>query len=40
MKIDINYDGSWMATVEERDDGVSFTEVRLKFWNFDTKSQV
>lgn len=39
-KIALNYDGTWMATVEQRDDDVSYTEVRLKFWNFDAKNQV
>ncbi|XP_033232110.1 WD repeat-containing protein 75 [Belonocnema kinseyi] len=39
-KIALNYDGTWMATVEEREDEVSFKEVRLKFWNFDTKNQI
>ncbi|XP_008559275.1 WD repeat-containing protein 75 [Microplitis demolitor] len=39
-KIALNYDGSWMATIEERDDKISCPEVRLKFWKFDTEKQV
>ncbi|XP_076674924.1 WD repeat-containing protein l(2)05287 [Andrena cerasifolii] len=39
-KIALNYDGTWMATVEERNDKVSCIEVRLKFWLFDTKQQL
>lgn len=38
-KIALNYDGTWLATAEEREDVVSYTEVRLKFWNFDSKNQ-
>ncbi|XP_076232800.1 WD repeat-containing protein l(2)05287 [Calliopsis andreniformis] len=39
-KIALNYDGTWMATVEERNDKISCVEVRLKFWMFDTKDQL
>ncbi|XP_017882412.1 WD repeat-containing protein 75 [Ceratina calcarata] len=39
-KIALNHDGTWMATVEERNDKVSCIEVRLKFWMFDTKQQL
>ncbi|XP_074094761.1 WD repeat-containing protein l(2)05287 [Cotesia typhae] len=39
-KIALNYNGSWMATVEERDDKISCPEVRLKFWHYDTEKQV
>ncbi|XP_065332101.1 WD repeat-containing protein 75 isoform X1 [Cloeon dipterum] len=28
-------DGNWFATVEERDDGLSHLECRLKFWSWD-----
>lgn len=38
-KIALNHDGSWMATVEERNDKVSCIEVRLKFWMYDIKQQ-
>ncbi|KAK1133746.1 hypothetical protein K0M31_011541 [Melipona bicolor] len=38
-KIALNHDGSWMATVEERNDKVSCIEVRLKFWMYDAKQQ-
>ncbi|XP_066602543.1 WD repeat-containing protein 75 [Prorops nasuta] len=39
-KIALNYNGKWMATVEERNDKISNTEVRLKFWNFDNTDQI
>ncbi|CAK9809581.1 WD repeat-containing protein 75 [Anthophora plagiata] len=39
-KIALNHDGTWMATVEERNDKMSCIEVRLKFWMFDTKQQL
>lgn len=39
-KIALNYNGTWMATVEERNDKLSCIEVRLKFWMFDTKQQL
>lgn len=39
-KIALNHNGTWMATVEERNDKVSCIEVRLKFWMFDTKQQL
>ncbi|XP_017756050.1 PREDICTED: WD repeat-containing protein 75 [Eufriesea mexicana] len=39
-KIALNYNGTWMATVEERNDKVSCIEVRLKFWMYDTKQQL
>ncbi|XP_003708110.1 WD repeat-containing protein l(2)05287 isoform X1 [Megachile rotundata] len=39
-KIALNHDGSWLATVEERNDKTSCIEVRLKFWMFDTKQQL
>ncbi|KAK2582531.1 hypothetical protein KPH14_004825 [Odynerus spinipes] len=39
-KIALNHDGTWMATVEERDDKISAAEVRLKFWIFDLTKQV
>ncbi|XP_063972542.1 WD repeat-containing protein 75 [Diachasmimorpha longicaudata] len=38
-RIAINQDGSWMATVEERDDRVASPEVRLKFWKFNSEKQ-
>ncbi|XP_034952494.1 WD repeat-containing protein 75 [Chelonus insularis] len=38
-KIALNNDGSWMATVEERDDKISSPEIRLKYWKFDAKNQ-
>ncbi|KAG7202077.1 hypothetical protein KM043_004751 [Ampulex compressa] len=39
-KIALNEDGTWMATVEERNDKLSCIEVRLKFWVFDTDKQM
>ncbi|EFN76342.1 WD repeat-containing protein 75 [Harpegnathos saltator] len=39
-KIALNPDGTWMATVEERNDKVSYIEVRLKFWRFDWNKQI
>ncbi|XP_043254565.1 WD repeat-containing protein 75 [Colletes gigas] len=39
-KIALNHDGTWMATVEERNDKLSCIEVRLKFWMFDVKQQL
>ncbi|XP_031836889.1 WD repeat-containing protein l(2)05287 isoform X2 [Nomia melanderi] len=39
-KIALNDDGTWMATVEERNDKLSCIEVRLKFWMFDSKEQL
>jgi len=39
-KIALNHDGTWMATVEERNDKVSSIEVRLKFWLYDLKKQM
>jgi NET1-associated nuclear protein 1 (U3 small nucleolar RNA-associated protein 17) len=39
MKVSLNCNGEWMATVEERDDGESNMEVRLKFWHYDTVKQ-
>ncbi|KZC09641.1 WD repeat-containing protein 75, partial [Dufourea novaeangliae] len=39
-KIALNHDGTWMATVEERNDKLSCIEVRLKFWMFDAKEQL
>ncbi|KAG5319933.1 WDR75 protein, partial [Pseudoatta argentina] len=39
-KIALNHDGTWMATVEERNDKVSSIEVRLKFWFYDLKKQI
>ncbi|XP_014479883.1 PREDICTED: WD repeat-containing protein 75 isoform X2 [Dinoponera quadriceps] len=38
-KVALNHDGTWMATVEERNDKVSSIEVRLKFWRFDMNTQ-
>ncbi|XP_011056912.1 PREDICTED: WD repeat-containing protein 75 isoform X1 [Acromyrmex echinatior] len=39
-KIALNHDGTWMATVEERNDKISSIEVRLKFWFYDLKKQI
>ncbi|XP_043271275.1 WD repeat-containing protein 75 [Venturia canescens] len=39
-KIALSPDGSWMATVEERDDKEYFIEIRLKFWKFDAQKQI
>ncbi|XP_071651739.1 WD repeat-containing protein 75 isoform X1 [Temnothorax longispinosus] len=39
-KISLNHNGTWMATVEERNDKVSSIEVRLKFWVYDLKKQI
>ncbi|XP_076285922.1 WD repeat-containing protein l(2)05287 [Lasioglossum baleicum] len=39
-KIALNDDGTWMATVEERNDKLSCIEVRLKFWMFDVTKQL
>ncbi|KYN04804.1 WD repeat-containing protein 75 [Cyphomyrmex costatus] len=39
-KIALNHNGTWMATVEERNDKVSSIEVRLKFWFYDLKKQI
>ncbi|XP_011502837.1 PREDICTED: WD repeat-containing protein 75 [Ceratosolen solmsi marchali] len=38
-RIAINSEGTWMATMEERDDNISSTEVRLKFWQFNMEKQ-
>lgn len=38
-KIALSCDGTWMATVEERNDGVSNPEVRLKFWKYISENQ-
>ena len=38
-RIAINTNGSWMATMEERNDNVSSIEVRLKFWQFSVEKQ-
>jgi hypothetical protein len=38
-KVSFNSDGRWMATVEQRDDGETNIEVRLKFWHFDDVKQ-
>ncbi|KAJ8680540.1 hypothetical protein QAD02_016327 [Eretmocerus hayati] len=38
-KLAINNSGKWMATTEERDDGESRPEVRLKFWQYDKQKQ-
>lgn len=38
-KIAINYNGTWMVTLEERDDKISSIEIRLKFWEFDLEKQ-
>lgn len=32
-------DGTLMATMEERDDGISSVEIRLKFWEFNADKQ-
>ncbi|XP_012275072.1 WD repeat-containing protein 75 [Orussus abietinus] len=40
MKVTLNHDGTWMATVEQRDDKLSSIEVRLKFWKFDVNRQI
>lgn len=39
-KIALNHDGTWMATVEERNDKISSIEVRLKFWIYDVNKQI
>ncbi|XP_046621539.1 WD repeat-containing protein 75 [Neodiprion virginianus] len=39
-KVALSQDGLWMGSVEQRDDGLSEMEVRLKFWNFDTDTQM
>ncbi|XP_011870474.1 PREDICTED: WD repeat-containing protein 75 [Vollenhovia emeryi] len=39
-KVAVNHNGTWMATVEERNDKVSSIEVRLKFWLYDLKKQI
>lgn len=38
-KVSMNSDGHWMATVEQRDDGETSIEVRLKFWHYDAVKQ-
>lgn len=38
-KVSLNCDGHWMATVEQRDDGETNMEVRLKFWHYDNVKQ-
>jgi hypothetical protein len=38
-KVSLNSDGHWMATVEQRDDGETNMEVRLKFWHYDSVKQ-
>ncbi|XP_037084684.1 WD repeat-containing protein 75-like [Pollicipes pollicipes] len=35
----VTSDGGWMATLEERDDGRTTPERRLKFWRFDAVQQ-
>lgn len=39
-KIALSSDGSWLATVEERNDGISSPEVRLKFWKYSSENQM
>ncbi|KAL6257883.1 hypothetical protein P5V15_011482 [Pogonomyrmex californicus] len=39
-KIALNHNGTWMATVEERNDKISSIEVTLKFWIYDLKKQI
>lgn len=38
-KVSLNCNGHWMATVEQRDDGETNMEVRLKFWHYDSVKQ-
>ncbi|XP_058803297.1 WD repeat-containing protein 75 [Phymastichus coffea] len=38
-RVAISSDGVFMATMEERDDGVSSMEIRLKFWEFHADKQ-
>ena len=39
IKVSVTSDGLWMATLEEREDGKSTVERRLKFWEFDDAKQ-
>ncbi|XP_069683922.1 WD repeat-containing protein 75 [Periplaneta americana] len=38
-KVAFSSNGQWMSTVEQRDDGETNMEVRLKFWFFDSVKQ-
>jgi hypothetical protein len=38
-KVSMSSDGHWLATVEQRDDGETTAEVRLKFWYYDAVKQ-
>ncbi|XP_043229163.1 WD repeat-containing protein 75-like [Amphibalanus amphitrite] len=38
-RVAVTSDGAWMATLEERDDGQSTAERRLKIWEFDDTKQ-
>ena len=38
-RVSVTSDGLWMATMEQRDDGRSTPERRLKFWEFDEAKQ-
>ena len=40
IRIAVNSDGHWLATVEYRDDRESAIEQRLKFWKFDDEKQM
>lgn len=38
-KAALDHRGTWLATVESRDDGETMPEIRLKFWNFELTTQ-
>ena len=38
-RVAVTSGGEWMATLEERDDGQTTAERRLKFWQFDDAKQ-
>ncbi|XP_014214373.1 WD repeat-containing protein 75 [Copidosoma floridanum] len=40
IKVAINVNGSWLATIEEwKDDSISHFEIRLKFWKYNVSKQ-
>lgn len=39
MKIAVSKSGTWMSTVEQRDEINFAAETRMKFWKFDVAKQ-